>query len=168
MFVRLARHPVNSVKMLFPMKIRHFVTFLKEEGPAFVSQRMDESMLGVKIRKTELDLEPMDEKKPFEEYGPLYFNEEPKPVVSIVIPVYNQFSYTYHCLQSILKNSGEEISYEVIIANDCSTDDTTRLSEIVDNVRIVTNQENLRFLKNCNHAAQYAKGEYILFLNNDT
>ncbi len=168
MFVRLARHPVNSVKMLSPMKIRHFVTFLKEEGPAFVSQRMDESMLGVKIRKTELDLEPMDEKKPFEEYGPLYFNEEPKPVVSIVIPVYNQFSYTYHCLQSILKNSGEEISYEVIIANDCSTDDTTRLSEIVDNVRIVTNQENLRFLKNCNHAAQYAKGEYILFLNNDT
>ena len=115
MFVRLARHPVNSVKMLSPMKIRHFVTFLKEEGPAFVSQRMDESMLGVKIRKTELDLEPMDEKKPFEEYGPLYFNEEPKPVVSIVIPVYNQFSYTYHCLQSILKNSGEEISYEVII-----------------------------------------------------
>ena len=53
--------------MLSPMKIRHFVTFLKEEGPAFVSQRMDESMLGVKIRKTELDLEPMDEKKPFEE-----------------------------------------------------------------------------------------------------
>ena len=33
---------------------------------------------------------------------------------------------------------------------------------------MITNKENLRFLLNCNHAAEYAKGEYILFLNNDT
>ena len=29
-------------------------------------------------------------------------------------------------------------------------------------------EKNLRFLLNCNNAAKYARGEYVLFLNNDT
>ncbi len=89
------------------------------------------------------------------------------PQVSIVIPVYNQFHYTYSCVASILKNSGD-ISYEIIIANDCSTDLTKEINEILPGVRCITNRENLRFLRNCNNAAKYAKGQYILFLNNDT
>ena len=97
----------------------------------------------------------------------LIFPEVKEPKVSIVIPVYNQFTYTYCCLQSILENSGE-IPYEVIVADDHSDDLTVRLSEITENVRIIRNEENLYFLKNCNHAAKYAQGEYILFLNNDT
>ena len=97
----------------------------------------------------------------------LVFKKWDAPKVSIVIPVYNQFTYTYNCLKSILENSGY-VSYEIIIADDVSNDLTTRLAEIAENIQIVRNKENQRFLRNCNHAAQYAKGEYILFLNNDT
>ena len=97
----------------------------------------------------------------------LVFKKWDAPKVSIVIPVYNQFTYTYNCLKSILENSGD-VSYEIIIADDVSNDLTTRLSEIAENIQIARNKENQRFLRNCNQAAKYAKGEYILFLNNDT
>lgn len=97
----------------------------------------------------------------------LVFRKWDAPKVSIVIPVYNQFTYTYNCLKSILENSGD-VSYEIIIADDVSNDLTTRLSEVAENIQIARNKENQRFLRNCNQAAKYAKGEYILFLNNDT
>ena len=90
-----------------------------------------------------------------------------EPVVSIVIPVYNQFAYTYHCIESIIKNTGE-VAYEVILADDCSTDLTTQIKSVVKNLNVVKTESNLRFLRNCNNAAKTAKGQYILFLNNDT
>lgn len=89
------------------------------------------------------------------------------PTVSIIIPVYNQFGYTYNCLKSILEYSGE-VEYEIIVADDCSQDNVKDLEKIVSGIKIIHNKENLGFLRNCNHAAQGAKGKYILFLNNDT
>lgn len=100
-------------------------------------------------------------------YEKLQFPVQEKPQVSIVIPVYNQFGYTYNCLKSILEHSGD-VSYEVIVADDCSTDQVKELEKVVSGITVLHNKENLKFLLNCNHAAEYAKGEYILFLNNDT
>lgn len=101
-------------------------------------------------------------------HEPIIFKKENNPVVSIIIPVYNQFDYTYNCLKSIYNNSGDEVSFEIIIADDCSDDLTTKINEIISNIIIVRNSENLRFLKNCNNAVKYTNGKYILFLNNDT
>lgn len=89
------------------------------------------------------------------------------PKVSIIIPVYNQFEFTYHCVESILENTGN-IPYEILIADDCSTDLTRQITEILPGIRHIRNEHNLRFLLNCNNAAKYAKGQYILLLNNDT
>ncbi|MCL2185722.1 MAG: glycosyltransferase [Treponema sp.] len=95
------------------------------------------------------------------------FQLNKKPVVSIIIPVYNQFNYTYNCLNSILKYSND-IKYEIIIADDNSTDKTKKIERIFKNIKVIKTLENVGFLKNCNNAAKYAKGEYLLFLNNDT
>lgn len=87
--------------------------------------------------------------------------------VSIVIPVYNHFEYTYMCLQTIIENT-EKVCYEIILADDCSTDMTTKITEVVDGIKVIKNDKKMLFLKNCNNAVKYATGKYIVFLNNDT
>jgi len=89
------------------------------------------------------------------------------PMVSIIIPVYNQWDYTFACLKSILNNS-EGISYEIILADDNSTDETKQAGITVKNIHVIRNESNLGFLYNCNNASKSAKGKYIVFLNNDT
>ncbi len=101
------------------------------------------------------------------QYDKLTFPKFDNVLVSIIIPVYNEFDYTYLCLKSIYNNT-KGIDYEVILADDCSTDKTVQISEYVDGITVTRSDKNVRFLHNCNNASAYAKGKYILFLNNDT
>lgn len=89
------------------------------------------------------------------------------PLVSIIIPVYNQYRYTMRCLQSIL-DSTDDVPYEIILGDDNSTDETKEILQHVKNIQVIKNTTQRGFLTNCNHAAQFAKGTYLYLLNNDT
>lgn len=90
-----------------------------------------------------------------------------KPIVSIIIPVFNHWKQTRNCLVSILHNAGA-VPYELIIADDGSNDETRNIITFASNIKIIANKTNLGFLKNCNNASYHATGRYLLFLNNDT
>jgi GT2 family glycosyltransferase len=111
--------------------------------------------------KVQLELLKIDE------INKLHFNSFIEPQVSIIIPVFNNWKYTYCCLNSILEHT-EEVTYEVIVVDDGSSDETVEMLEKVQNIRIILNESNLGYLKACNRGAEVAKGQYLLFLNNDT
>jgi GT2 family glycosyltransferase len=104
---------------------------------------------------------------PRKEYRSLVFPPCDNPLVSIIIPVHNQFRYTYNCLSSILETSGD-VAYEVLIGDDASTDLTKKISKIIQGVSVVRNKPALGFLRNCNKVAMQGRGKYLVFLNNDT
>ena len=87
------------------------------------------------------------------------------PLVSIIIPYFNQEIYTWNCLYSIWKNL-PKTSFEIVLVNDKSTENPDFSS--AENIRIINNKENLGFLKSVNNAISQAKGEYVYLLNNDT
>lgn len=89
------------------------------------------------------------------------------PLVSVVIPVYNQFEYTYWCVRSIVETT-KNIDYEIIIADDCSNDLTLQIDDYLPGIRLIRNETNLKFTLNCNNAIKNAKGKYVILLNNDT
>ena len=87
------------------------------------------------------------------------------PKVSIVLVLHNRAELTLQCLYSILRSDLD--SYEVIIVDNGSKEETHRLLRKISGAEIVRNETNLHFLLACNQAAKKAKGEYLLFLNND-
>lgn len=89
-----------------------------------------------------------------------------KPLVSIIVPVYNQYQYTKACLYQILKNTSN-VDYELILADDNSYDLTKKVQKQFKNIVYIRNSTNLGFLKNVNNAVKSAKGKYICLLNND-
>jgi GT2 family glycosyltransferase/SAM-dependent methyltransferase len=89
-----------------------------------------------------------------------------QPRVSVVIPARNQWVYTYNCLLSILETA-HALEYEVIVVDNASTDRTPRMLEKLRNVRVIRLPENQGFVDACNSGAAEARGDYILFLNND-
>lgn len=98
---------------------------------------------------------------------PLTFPMFNQPVVSIVIPAYNNWIFTRNCLISIYQHTND-VPYEIIIGDNVSTDETANIEQYFKNIVYLRNKENLGYIRNVNNAASYAKGEFILTLNNDT
>lgn len=96
------------------------------------------------------------------------FKVESNPLVSIVIPVYNQIDYTKTALKSLMLNISTNHSYEVIVVNDNSDDRTANTLQQIDGIINITNEENIGFLRSCEKGIALSKGKYICLLNNDT
>ncbi|MDD2365373.1 MAG: glycosyltransferase family 2 protein [Desulfuromonadaceae bacterium] len=89
--------------------------------------------------------------------------------ISICMPIYNNASYLSEAIDSAL--SQEFQNFELLIIDDCSTDNSAAIAEKYANndlrVRFIRNPENLGMVHNWNRCLELAEGEYIRFLFGD-
>ena len=157
-------HPSSSFKNLSWFRVKRTLAMLLSTDKIALSQWVNTRFpqdppateaVGVPLLGAELD-----------ELS-IQFEEVEEPVVSVIVPVFNEYRMTVYCLQALLEHT-EGISYEVIIADDASTDLTATIGNRISGLVISRHQDNQGFLKNCNTAASKARGHYLVFLNNDT
>ncbi len=90
--------------------------------------------------------------------------------LSIVVPTYNVEKYIANCLESLVKQNISFDTYEIIIINDGSTDESARLAELYSktygNIRVI-HQENAGLSAARNAGILAAKGKYIYFIDSD-
>jgi GT2 family glycosyltransferase/glycosyltransferase involved in cell wall biosynthesis len=96
---------------------------------------------------------------------PLSLATSSAPRVSIVIPAYGEALLTFSCLASIARHTRG--AFEVIVVDDASAQPLAAALGGVEGVRFERNDANLGFIGTCNRGAALARGEVIVFLNND-
>lgn len=89
------------------------------------------------------------------------------PKVSIILPVYNGSKYVRHSIESCLNQTFSD--FELIIVDDCSTDNTPAIVQSYNDQRIkyIRNQENQRLPKSLNIGFSLAKGKYLTWTSDD-
>lgn len=88
--------------------------------------------------------------------------------VSVIIPVYNTEQYLKECFDSVLKQDFDNL--EVIVINDCSTDNSLKICEEYETKYgfvIINNKINKGQAYSRNLAIEKATGDYIIFLDSD-
>ena len=89
------------------------------------------------------------------------------PIVSVIMPAYNCAQFIQKAINSVLI---QDVPLELIIINDCSTDDTeTVIMKNLPNstIRYIKNKTNMGVARTRNKGVRYAKGKYVAFLDSD-
>ena len=95
-----------------------------------------------------------------------------EPKVSILIPVYKAEKYISQCLESVLRQTYNNL--EIIIVDDASPDNSIAIAESLIqknenkfDIKILHNEKNKGIAETRNTLLDYATGDYILFVDSD-
>ena len=100
-------------------------------------------------------------------FAPFSLPTSDSPRASIVIPVFGAFTHTLACLRTIAAHP-PAAAFEVIVVDDASPDDSLANLRAIDGLRVHARAANGGFIAACNDGASLARGEMLVFLNNDT
>lgn len=90
-----------------------------------------------------------------------------KPLISIVVPIYNVEEYIHECIESLLAQTYTNL--DIILVNDGTPDGSMDVvKDLVKDDRVtIVNQSNQGLSAARNTGLRYAKGEYIAFVDSD-
>src|SRR5690348_2695793 len=87
---------------------------------------------------------------------------------SVVIPTYNRAKFIVNTLESVFSQSYK--NYEVIVVDNCSTDDTVAvLQPLIDEkkIRFIQHEKNYERAYSRNTGIENATGDFLTFLDSD-
>ena len=145
-----------------PQQASIAATILTDQGAQALAKRVVQ-----KLRGRPGFLPGTAEFKLEESTAPLSFVSVDAPRVSIIIPAYGQPLLTFTCLKSVQAHASAG-QYEVIVIDDASPERLESALADVSGVRFERNRTNLGFIGSCNRGAEIARGDILVFLNNDT
>lgn len=109
--------------------------------------------------------------KAFETIFRIKYEIQGNPLISIIIPNMDHFADLQRCVTSILEKSTYG-NYEIIVVENNSTTDEIfdYYKKLQENprIRVIKYQGGFNFSGICNWGVSYAKGDYVVLLNNDT
>ncbi|OGI02819.1 MAG: hypothetical protein A2Y25_03245 [Candidatus Melainabacteria bacterium GWF2_37_15] len=90
-----------------------------------------------------------------------------KPLISVCMPSYNHERFIREAIESVLNQTYK--NFELIIVDDCSTDNAVNIIKSYNDprIRFYQNESNLKGLKTTNAAVSMAKGDFIAILHSD-
>ena len=143
--------------------------FIKQEGITQDDMATAEDLGDYLLRTEKVDKSEYQEKQ---HIAKRILNGEDKKervegLVSIIMPSYNTALYIEETIQSVLNQTYPK--WELIIVDDCSTDNTDEVLEKIKDPRIhyLKNEKNSGAAVSRNKALREAKGQWIAFLDSD-
>ena len=100
-------------------------------------------------------------------FAPFTVPASERPVVSIIIPVYNHAGHTLACLRALAAHP-PQVECEILVVDDGSSDETTAWMPQVGGLRYEVRATNGGFIEACNDGVARSRGQYVVLLNNDT
>lgn len=100
-------------------------------------------------------------------FAPFSLATSEAPRASLVIPVHGAFAHTLACLRALAAHP-PRAAFEVIVVDDASPDDSLAKLEQIGGIRVHARSRNGGFIAACTDGAALARGDYLVFLNNDT
>ena len=90
------------------------------------------------------------------------------PITTVLITAYNVEKYIGRAIRSVINQSADRKSYEIIVINDCSTDRTRFALEIFENeIRLFNNEKRIGLPASLNKGIKKARGQLIVRVDGD-
>ena len=157
---------LGDVKIIFQTVLKAFV---KQEGITDGDMATAEDFGDYLLHSGKVSQEEYEEKQEEARYilNGTVEKTDKEDLVSVIMPSYNTAAYIEETVQSVLNQTYK--NWELIIVDDCSTDETDDiLSKFTDErIRIYKNEKNSGAAVSRNRALREARGRWIAFLDSD-
>ncbi|MBN2319765.1 MAG: glycosyltransferase [Acidobacteria bacterium] len=89
-----------------------------------------------------------------------------RTATDIIVPVYNQYSFTRNLIESIYRHT--DVPFHIYLIDNASTDETVDLHKVYTrNITVVHNQKNKGWCGGINQGVELGENPNVVFMNND-